>query len=147
MPLDSTRSITITEAVNESFDEIGRAIRTMLPKATTAKDRLAAEYLAASLTSRLSEAWRDKTKRAAVGGGVLPDHTADPFPVGTVETVYTGALVTISVKVVEQADRVDVAGLVASLEKAGVKPTLLKRLVKKHTKSFAGAHVFTASLA
>jgi hypothetical protein len=86
------------------------------------------------------------TRNAAVAGGLLPDHTADPMPVGTFETVYSGSLVTITVKVANQPDRVAVPALLADLEAAGVKAALLRRLVKKHSTSFAGAHTFTASL-
>jgi hypothetical protein len=53
--------------------------------------------------------------------------------------------VTINLKVVPQAPRVNTAALVAALEQAGVKPALLKRLVKKHTEKFGGAHIFTFS--
>jgi hypothetical protein len=60
--------------------------------------------------------------------------------------VYASDVVTISVKVVEQADRVNVAALVADLEKTGIALRTLRRLVKKHTTPYAGAHIFTASL-
>jgi hypothetical protein len=146
MPLDAARPLDKTAAITDAFAEIGRVNGTMPPRSRNAKDKLAWEYWTASLLNRLAEARRDKAKRAAVAGDVLPDHTAHPLPVGTVETVYTGALVTIGMKVVEQADRLDVAGFVADLEKSGVASRLLKRLVKRHTRSFPGAHVFTASL-
>jgi hypothetical protein len=136
IPLDRTATIT------EAFGEIGIA----LPRSRNAQDKLADEYWAASVLAGLAEKRREKAKRAAVAGNVLPDHAAHPLAIGTAETVYTGALVRIDVKVVEQADRVDVVGFVADLERAGVKLATLKRLRKKHTKSFAGAHVFTASL-
>jgi hypothetical protein len=144
MPLDAAKTlpkIGAAETINEAF----AAIR--FPNtARNARDRLAEEYWASSLLSRNADARREKAKRAAVTGGVLPDHLARPYPVGTSETVYAGATVTINLKVVPQADRVNTAALVAALEKAGVKPALLKRLVKKHTEKFGGAHIFTASL-
>lgn len=146
MPLDATRTVTITDAVNDAFDGIDRMVGAMLPKGTTEPDRTSVRHYASSLVARKAEAWRDQTKRAAVAGGVLPDHSADPYPVGTAETVFTGKYVVIGLKVVEQADRVDVAGLVADLAKAGVKPAVLKRLVKRHTRSFPGAHIYSASL-
>jgi hypothetical protein len=145
MPLD-VQPADKTAALTEGFTDLGRCVNAMLPKTPSAIDRAALEYWASSLVCRLADAWRDRTKRAAVASGALPDHATNPLPVGTAETVYAGPLVTISVKVVEQADRVNVAALVADLEQAGVASRLLKRLVKKHTKSFGGAHVFTASL-
>lgn len=146
MPLDSPTPSDKATAIIDAFGEIGRVNGTMIPRRSNAKDRIAYEYWVSSLLNRLSEARRDKARRAAVAGGVLPDHAANPMPVGTVETVYAGGLVTIAMKVVEQADRVDVAGLMADLEAAGVAAKLLKRLAKRHTRTFPGAHVFTASL-
>lgn len=140
MPLDTTKS-SVTDAIAEDFSAIGYPPGTRNPR-----DRLAEEYWSASLLSRFADARREKAKKAAVTGGVLPDHLAKPYPVGTAETVYAGATVTINLKVVPQADRVNTAALVADLHKAGVKPALLKRLVRKHTEQFGGAHIFTAAL-
>lgn len=142
MPLDATTPLDRTAQITDAFGELGR----QLPKSRNAKDRLAFEYWVSSILSRLAEARREKAKRAAVAGGVLPDHSAAPMPIGTTETVYTGELVTIGVKVVEQASRLDAAGFIADLEKAGLPARTLKRLVKKHTTTFSGAHIFTASL-
>lgn len=147
MPLDSTRPPDRTAAVSDAVGEIGRIIRAMLPRKATEQDKLFADFWGFSLAQRLIEPLRDKSKRAAIAGQVLPDHSAKPFPIGTAETVYSSDLGSISMKVVEQADRLDVAGFVADLEKAGVRPALIKRLLKKHTKTFAGAHIFTATLA
>jgi hypothetical protein len=141
MPLDSARPLDRTAAITDAFGEIER-----MTKTRNAKDRMAMEYWAASVLLGLAEKRRDKAKRAAVAGGVLPDHAAHPMAIGTAETVYTGAQVRIDVKVVEQADRVDVPAMMVDLERAGVKLVTLRRLLKKHTKTFNGAHIFTASL-
>jgi hypothetical protein len=101
MSLDATQSADKTAALTEGFTEIGRCVNAMLPKTPSAIDRAALRYWASSLVCRLADAWRDRTKRAAVVSGALPDHVATPFPVGTAATVYAGPLVTISVKVVE----------------------------------------------
>jgi hypothetical protein len=148
MPLDTLKTsgktlgrTGVTQLIAEAFGDIGYP-----PGSRSARDRLAEEYWSASLLSRFADARREKAKKAAVTGGVLRDHLAEPYPVGTSETVYAGATVTINLKVVPQAPRVDTAALVADLQKAGVKPALLKRLVKKHTEQFGGAHIFTAAL-
>lgn len=117
----------------------------MLPRRASPKQRVAAEYWCASLASQSAEAWRTKAKGRCVAEGVLPD-PATPSPIGTVETVYADRLISIGMKVVQQADRVDVPGLVVDLTKAGLDLKVLTRLLKKHTRSFAGAHIFTASL-
>jgi hypothetical protein len=141
MPLDTAKPAGVTDAIAEAFTAIGYP-----NESRNARDRLAEEYWSASLLSRFADARREKAKKAAVTGGVLPDHLTHPYPVGTSETIYAGATVTINLKVVPQADRLNTAALVADLQKAGVKPALLKRLVKKHTETFGGAHIFTASL-
>ncbi len=135
-----------TALIAQAMAEIAESIQAMLPRRASATERAAAEYWGASIANQLAEAWRNRAKRLAVAQGVLPDHTADPYPIGTSETVYVGTLVTVSLKVVEQADRVDVPGLVADLIASGIKPAVLKRLLRRHTKSFAGAHIFSASL-
>lgn len=146
MPLDAARPIDRTAAVSEAVAEVGRVIRATLPRKATDKDKLFADFWGFSLALRLIEPLRDKSKRSAVAGEVLPDHAAHPFAIGTSETVYSSELGSIGMKVVEQAERLDVPGFVADLEKAGVTPALLKRLLKKHTRQFPGAHIFTATL-
>lgn len=147
MPLDDTRPLDRTASVAEAVAETGRIIRATLPRKATEKDKLFADFWGWSLVLRMVEPLRDKSKRAAIAGGVLPDHSANPFAIGTSETVYTSDLGSIGMKVVEQAERLDVPAFVADLEKIGVKPAQLKRLLKKHTRQFPGAHIFTASLA
>jgi hypothetical protein len=143
MPLDDTHLVSVSEAVTFAFAEIGKD---HLPATRSTKEKLALEYWVSSVLLRLAEARRDKAKRAAVHGNVLPDTLANPFPIGTAEAVYAGALVTIGLKVVPQAERLNVAGLTAYLEKNGVRPALLKRAVKRNTETFAGAHIYTALL-
>ncbi|MGD0106328.1 MAG: hypothetical protein ABSC06_20145 [Rhodopila sp.] len=148
MPLDDTGSRTKPKlvALGDARTELDRALAALLPRAKTVRDKLALDYWAASEAARLDDAWREKAKRGAVAGGVLPDYTANPLPVGTSETVYSSPLLTIGLKVVRQADRVNVAGLVAYLEQAGVKPALLRRAVKRNSEQFGGAHIFTVLL-
>lgn len=142
LPRPSDRAGLITDA----FAEIGRVNGTMMPRSHNPQERVAYEYWVASLLARLSEARRERAKKAAVAAAILPDHVASPMPIGTAETVYAGDVVTISVKVVEQSPRLDVAGFLAEAEKLGIPPAKLRRMVKKHTTQFSGAHVFTASL-
>jgi hypothetical protein len=139
-------AIDRTALITQAVAAIAENVQAMLPRQASDAEQAAADYWGASIVNQLAEAWRNKAKRQAVARGVLPDHTATPYPIGTSETVYVGTLVTVSLKVVEQADRVDVPGLVADLIASGVKPALLKRLLRTHNKSFAGAHIFTASL-
>jgi hypothetical protein len=151
MPLDDTTRRTKPKpkpiALSAARADLDRTLAILLPKARTAKDKLALDYWAASEAERLDAAWREKAKRAAIRGGVLPDYATNPLPIGTSETVYASPLLTIGLKVVRQADRVNVPGVVAYLEKSGVNAALLKRALKRNTEQFGGAHVFTALLA
>jgi hypothetical protein len=147
MPLNSIRAAAISDAIGTSFATIGRGGGTLMPRAGRGVGGAAAwEYYVASVLLKAADLRRERARRAAVAAGVLPDYAADPAPIGTACIVYAGALVTIAVKVVSQGDRIDGAGLVADLVAAGVDRKLLRKLVRKHTTSFAGAHTFMASL-
>jgi hypothetical protein len=104
-------------------------------------------YAVATQSQSLSEAWRDESRRALIACGALPDYRAAPLSVGTQATIYSDALVTVGVKVTKQPPSLDVDACFADLLAAGVKPALLKRLRKKHTTAFNGAHILTALLA
>lgn len=132
-------------AFAQAFGALASVAAAVVPKRHSPRAKAAAAYWGASLANQAAEAWRSKAKAVCVAEGVLPD-PASPSPIGTIETVYADATISIAMKVVAQADRVDVVALVADLTKAGVDPKVLKRLTKKHTRSFAGAHIFTASL-
>lgn len=140
---EADRTAIFTGAVSAKLDDL---VKAMLPSRASPTEQAAAEYWASSVTNALIEMRRAKAKKIATALHVLPDYVATPFPVGTAETIYADPLVTIGMKVVEQADRIDTLALVADLESAGVASKLLKRLVKKHTRAFAGAHIFTAVL-
>jgi hypothetical protein len=127
--------------------DLDATLAELLPRAKTARDRLAVTYWAASRGTALNEAWRESAKKAAVVGNVIPDYTTNPLPVGTVATVYSSPLVTIGVKVTPQSPRLNVDACFAYLEVSGVNKALLKRARKRFTTDFPGAHVITAMLA
>ena len=155
MPLDTTTTSTTgtasqirSAAVLAAFADVGHVGTTAPPRAkgaARAVDKTAWEYYVASVGCQTQESRREKAKRACIAAGLIPDTAINPLPVGTLETVYAGLFVTIGLKVAAQADRTNVPGLVADLL-AHIPAKTLNRLVKKHTRSFAGAHIFTASL-
>jgi hypothetical protein len=110
------------------------------------RERLALEYHDASEALRLDEVRRAKAKAACIAAGVLPDYEADPWPEGTVETVYAGKRVRIVLTVVTALERFDNVGFVADAEKLGIEPRKLNRLVAKHTTRLRPAHVFRSAL-
>lgn len=127
--------------------ELDATLAATMARAKTARDRLAVTLWASKRGVSLNEAWADAAKKAAIAEGLIPDYAANPLPVGTVATVYSSALVTIGVQVTQQAPRLNVDAFVADLVAAGVKVATLRRLRKKHTTVFNGAHVITALLA
>jgi hypothetical protein len=135
-----------SDAHVEARGELDRTLAGLLPRAKTARSRAVLAHWASSRAGSQSDAWRDETKKALIASGVLPDYTASPLPVGTVETIYSDPLVMLSVKVVQQASRLSVDAFVADLAAAGVKLSLLRRMRKRHTTDFAGAHIITALL-
>jgi len=112
----------------------------------TRRERLALEYHDASEALRLDEVRRAKAKAACIAAGVLPDYEADPWPEGTVETVFAGKRVRIVLTVVTALERFDNAGFVADAEKLGIEPRKLARLIAKHTTRLRPAHVFRSAL-
>ncbi len=126
--------------------ELDRSLAGLLARAKTTKSRAVLAYWAASRAGSQNDAWRDGAKKALIAAGVLPDYTATPLPVGSVETIYSDALVMLAVKVTQQASRLNVDAFVADLVEEGVKPALLRKLRKRHTTDFAGAHIITALL-
>lgn len=133
-------------AIAADYHEIGRVNASAMPRSANPDDIDWWTCLVAGQIGSLNDKVKDDAKKRLVSRGKLPDFSAHPLPVGTVRTLYASDLLTASVKVTAQADRVEVAGLVADLVAAGVKPGLLKRLVKRHTRSFAGAHSVTVVL-
>ena len=138
MPLDAT---TRTDAIAEAFAALSYGLR---PKSNT--DAVADEWAVASELLSQAEKRRERATKAAVAAGVLPDHAKAPLAIGTHPRIFVGANVEISATVVEQAERLDGAALVADLLAAGVKAPLLKKLVAKHTKRFNPSHRYSASL-
>jgi len=148
MPLDDTgsRAKPKPDPHADARAELDRTLAALLARAKTAKSRAVLAYWASSLACSQDEAWRGSAKKALVASNVLPDYTANPLPVGTVATIYSDPLVMLAVKVVQQASRLNVDAFVADLAAAGVKTALLRKLRKRHTTDFSGAHIITALL-
>jgi hypothetical protein len=138
MPLDSTRSATRAEAIAEAFAALTLGLR---PKG--AAPIAAVRYARSKMLLSLAEKEADEAKKDAIAAKVIPK---GGLTVGAHPSIYADDLVTISANVVEQAAKIDGAGLAADLLQAGVKPALVKRLVAKHTHEFAPAHRYVASL-
>ena len=127
MPLDSTGSTH-------------RATR-----AISVKDTCALTYHLAAVQKRTATADKDKATREAIRLGVLFDHEKHPKPAGYEGVVYRGSAVTISLKVGQPGDALDVESFLESLA-AYLKPAVIRRLVARHRSSTASPHTFTSSL-
>lgn len=141
------RATEKTAAIASAFGEIGRTNGTRMPESTNPDDKYWWARLVSQQLGTLNDKAKDDSNKALIARGLLPNYAEHPLPIGTSATIYASDLLTAAVKVTQQADRVDVAALVAELvAKELIKPGVLKRLVKKHTRSFAGAHSVTALL-
>jgi hypothetical protein len=152
MPLDDTaRRAKPGAAVKpdvhaERRAELDRNLAALLARAKTTKSGKVLRFNAASLAVSQSEAWREAAKKDLIASGVLPDYARNPLPAGTVATIYADPLVILAVKVTQQASRLNADAFVADLAAAGVKAALLRKLRKRHTTEFNGAHTVTALL-
>jgi hypothetical protein len=149
MPLDATRAVSKTEAINEAFSQIGTAAGngTRMPPSKRNTEPLAWEYFVAAHLNRLAEARKARAIKAAVAAGVMFDPEKQQLPVGSHSLVYAGDVVEIACSVSSPTVRLDGAALVTDLVEAGVKPALLKRLVARHTRENRAPHKFVGTLA
>jgi hypothetical protein len=114
-------------------------------RAISAKDTCALTYHIAAQAKRTATADKDKATREAIKLGVLFDHERNPREPGTECVVYRGAAVTISLKVGQPGDALDVESFLESLA-AYLKPGVIKRLVARHRSATAAPHTFSSSL-
>jgi hypothetical protein len=111
----------------------------------SAKDTCALTYHLKAQAKRTATADKDKATRECVRLGVLFDHEKHPKPAGYEGVVYRGSAVTISLKVGNPGDALDVDSFLESLGKH-LTPGVIKRLVAKHRSATASPHTFTSSL-
>ncbi|HXA22776.1 MAG TPA: hypothetical protein VNW90_10775 [Acetobacteraceae bacterium] len=111
----------------------------------SAKDTCALTYHLAAQAKRTATADKDRATRECVRLGVLFDHEKHPKPAGYEGVVYRGAAVTISLKVGQPGDALDVESFLDELAKH-LKPAVIRRLVARHRSTTAAAHTFTSSL-
>ena len=114
-------------------------------RAISAKDTCALDWHLKAQAKRTATADKDKATRECVRLGVLFDHEKHPKPAGYEGVVYSGNAVTISLKVGQPGDALDVESFLESLAKH-LKPGVIKRLVARHRSSTASPHTFTSSL-
>jgi hypothetical protein len=114
-------------------------------RAISAADTCALTYHLAAVQKRTATSDKDKATRECIRLGVLFDHEKHPKPAGYEGVVYRGAAVTISLKVGQPGDALDVDSFLESLAKH-LKPVVIRRLVAKHRSATAAPHSFTSSL-
>jgi len=111
----------------------------------SAKDTCALTYHLAAQAKRTATADKDKATREAIRLGVLFDHEKYPKAAGYEGVVYRGSAVTISLKVGNPGDALDVESFLESLAKH-LKPAVIRRLVARHRSATAAPHTFTSNL-
>jgi hypothetical protein len=114
-------------------------------RAISAKDTCALTYHLAAQAKRTATADKDKATRECVRLGVLFDHEKHPKPAGYEGVVYRGAAVTISLKVGQPGDALDVESFLDELTKH-LKPAVIRRLVARHRSATAAPHTFVSTL-
>jgi hypothetical protein len=125
------------------LDSTGTAHRAT--RAISAKDTCALTYHHAAVQKRIATADKDKATREAIRLGVLFDHEKHPKPAGYEGVVYSGSAVTISLKVGQAGDALDVESFLESLADY-LTPGVIKRLVAKHRSATAAPHTFSSTL-
>lgn len=142
----SVEANLLTNRINKAFGNIGKTNGTAMPTSDRNTENVAWEVHVASHLARLAEGRKEAAYKEAVRSGVMPDHKAEPRCAGTNETVYGGDVVSINLSVRKGRPILDSARFIDDLLIAGVDRALVGKLVDKHTKQTAPAHVFTTSL-
>lgn len=144
--LDVTRANAKTQAFNTAFAEIGSSAVTAMPRSKSNREPIAWELLVSKHLKRLADAREKKAVKEAVKAGVIFDPEKQPLPVGSNAMIYAGDVVEISCEVGTPQVRLDLQGLLPDLEKAGIKPPVLLKLITKHTHDNRAPHKFSATL-
>jgi hypothetical protein len=116
------------------------------PAPVSEAELAALEYHASSEALREAEVRRGRAKSRCIAVGALPNYEADPFPEGTVATVFDGDRVRIVMTVVASIERFDHVGFIEDVKTLGIDARKLSRLVKKFSIRLRPAHVFKTSL-
>ena len=115
-------------------------------RAISVKDTCALTYHLAAQAKRTATADKDKATREAIRLGVLFDHEKYPKAAGYEGVVYRGSAVTISLKVGQPGDALDVESFLESLADY-LTPGVIKRLVARHRSATAAPHTFVSTVA
>jgi hypothetical protein len=147
MPLDAARSVTKTEALSNAFASIGHAAGTLMPRSVNkATEPLAWEFFTSKMLETTAAARTKRAIKAAIAGGVMFDHTADPRRIGTNAVIYDGDVIRIDLAVGTPSTKVDLDALIPALVKAGLRLDRVNELINRCTTENAAPHRFTASL-
>lgn len=146
MPLDATKANAKTEALNDAFATIGMSGLTLMPRSKGNLEPLAWEFHVAAHLVRLADARKKKAQAAAVKAGVMFDPEKQPMAIGTNALIYAGEVVEIAVSVTTPATRLDQDGLIAGLEKAGMKREKINALINANTYENRAPHKFVSTL-
>jgi hypothetical protein len=146
MPLDTAKANAKTEALNAAFATIGLSGDTVMPRSKDKLEPVAYEYHVASHLNRLADARKKKAQAAAVKSGIMFDPEKQPMAIGTNALIYSGDVIEIAVTVTTPATRLDQAGLVADLEKAGLKIEKINAIVLANTYENRAPHKFLSTL-
>src|SRR4051812_36130831 len=125
MTLSTRISAILVDKINTCFQNIGSTNGTKMPKSGDNREPIAWEYWLSSHLARYAEKRHKEAEAAAIAEGLIFDKVKNPRPPGTNLSLYTGEVISITVKVSEPQTHVSVTDLVAFLRKKGVKPALL----------------------
>ena len=147
MTLTTARANEKTAAIKESFEEIGNAGDTAMPKGTRNNiEHLAWEILVSDLLQSAAVTRAKKARTAGIKAGVMFDHKKHPDEAETARVVYNGDLVRIDLTVGTGRDGIDHDAFVAFLLKAKVDAKLLARAAVNCATTTAPPHKLECSL-
>lgn len=148
MARDAAWATAKLQSFNDAFEEIGtsKSILTQMPRSKDNREPIAWELLVSKHLKRLADAREKKASKDAVKANVIIDPDKQPLPQGANSLLYAGEVVEVACEVGTPQTRLDLDGLLPDLEKAGIKLSLLHKLITKHTFDNRAPHKFVATL-
>lgn len=143
--LTSTQAAVLNNKIAGLLAEVGSRVH--MPQSKQNTEGFAWDYMIASKIEKFGKSAKEKAVKEAIKSGVMFDHEKKPLAAGSEETVYSGDVVKIDVKVKQASESIDTKKLISFIRASGLIPAVeLDVWIEDSTKTARPAHTFTAEL-
>jgi len=143
--LSSKVVVQYVAKVRKAFSDIGNRNATVMPVSKRNTDSLAWELYVATELASSAEARKKSAAQACIEAGLMFDHKEHPLPAGTEQTIYSGEIVQITVRVNNAAPRFNSAKLKAEMLRHKISSETADKIYQACLIDGTPAHVFRAA--